>query len=179
MPWFAMRSATLLAFSVACLVSSGCRRPRHGAPIEAFTKGEFRTRKGGVVSPPEIAGKPWRVLMLQVEPRPVKNPKWISISKEASGRLEMPEKSTFECVYAPVKFEAAPDETMDGVDAWKALREVRCSNDGWLTYSSAGLAMTYDREGKLRLRSGDQAELGLSEVISGRPTKISILLRPD
>lgn len=177
---FAIRSATLLALCAACVVSGGCRRfSGHKAPLETFTKGQFRTRKGAIVTPPEAANKPWRVLALQVEPRPVKNPRWSSIAIEASGSLEMPEKSTFECVYTPVKFEAAWDETMDGVDEWKVLREIRCSNDGWITYSGAGLGMSYDREGKLQFRSADQAELELSEVIRGRPTKISILLRPD
>lgn len=180
-----LRAAGAIACSVLVVWASGCRRSPTGAsghgraPLEPFVKADLKNRKGEPVSLPETASHPWRVLVLQVEPRPIKNPKWSTIASEASARLEMPDRSTFECVHGPIKVEAVWDETMMHVDEWRVLRRVQCSNDGWITHTGTGLSLSYDRDGKLQSRSADQAELQLDEVIRGRPTQISVLLRPD
>lgn len=169
-----MRNTSCVLGALAVLACA-----RREAPLEAFEKPEYRAPVGGqAFTPPAAALAGWRVLMLQVEPRPKKNPQWTDVSAGASGELEMPAGSAFRCIYNPAKFRGAGDESMKGLEAWDVIREVRCSNDGWRTYSSAGLKVVYDGEGKVLTRSGDQAELALFETISGRPTKISVLLKP-
>jgi len=169
------------------LVVGACGRLRPGgaagngkAPFETFVPGEYRPPiQAPAVPAPEGLKKPWRVEMLQTDPRPFKNPQWKTIPIEAAGELEMPVGSTFRCLYNPLKIQGTSDESLKEATGWHAAREVWCSNDGWRTHSATGLIVRYDAKGTPVRGMDDQAELVLFEVIRGRPTRISILLRAD
>lgn len=166
------------------LVGSACGKLRASAngkpPLEAFTPPEYRSPVEALAIPaPDGLKKPWRVEMLQTDPRPFKNPRWKTIPIEAGGEIEMPAGSGFRCLYNPLRTQASADESMKVVVSWHTAREVWCSNDGWRTHSATGLIVHYDAGGTPVRGVGDQAELVLFEVIQGRPTKISILLRAN
>lgn len=181
-----MTSVAFLLILLSCSSIAGCGRLRsightQKPPLEAFVQGEYRpflTPKT-VLTPPPSASADWRVMAMQVEPRQAKNPQWKKIPITSAGELEMPPGSSFHCIYNPVKYRAAGDDSMKGVEAWELIRYVYCSSDGWQTRSSAGLRVVVDAQGQLLSKSGDQAQLDLDERISGRPTHHSILLRPD
>jgi hypothetical protein len=175
------RRALVCALAAVCVFAAGCRKFKSGTPpFEAFVTPEFHPPMGhAVFTPPDALKKPWRVMMLQNEPRPVKNPAWRSIPVEASGLIDMPDGSEFKCLYNPVEFRGAGDESFKGIERWSSRRQIRCTSDDWRTSVSTELLSNYAPDGKLEQRSSDQAELDLAEVIRGRPTQISILLRPD
>jgi hypothetical protein len=165
-------------------LTAGCRRlgsSLHGPPpFEPYVKGEYRSPITGKVStPPEPALGRWQVIALQTEPRPKENPKWSSMSVSDSGELTMPRGSMFRCIYNPTKFRAVEGESPSGLDGWELMREVRCSDNGFRTSVSAAIRFVVDPEGKVRVRSGERAELELTEVLAGRPTHVSIMLRPE
>lgn len=167
------------SFAAAALLV-GCKRWRSVPPFEKFVRPEYRSPvTGKVYRPPDAALKSWKVLALQTEPRPVENPHWTVVGLSDSGELSMPHGSAFRCIYNPTKFRAAEDEPPKDIDGWELLREVRCSQDGFRTWIGAGVKILYEQQGTVRARSGERAELELSEVIGGRSTRISILLRPE
>jgi hypothetical protein len=168
------------------LVGGACGKLRPGGassngkpPFEAFVAEYHPSIKAPAFLAPESLKKPWRVEMLQTDPRPFKNPRWKAIPIEAAGELEMPAGSSFRCLYNPLRIQASLDESLKAVASWHVAREVWCSNDGWRTHSATGLIVHYDAGGAPVRGMGDQAELVLFEAIQARPTKISILLRAN
>jgi hypothetical protein len=115
------------------------------------------------------------VLPLQESPRPKKNPHWKIIPIAESGALEMPAGSHFQCIYNPVVFHPYGDER-GGMDRWELLRTVRCSNDGWVTYSQATHLVTIDPRGTVTPAS-EQTELALHETIDGHPVQTTVILK--
>jgi len=184
----AARNAAL-ALSVAALSTGvvGCKRHRGGnasaaggpPPIERFAPGEWKNNKGETLVAPDAALRTWRVLMLQEKPRPKKNPRWQAIAAKDSGTLQMPPGSSYRCVFNPIQFRPWSDEWMKSVERWDVLRNVRCSADGFRTYSQAIHRVTFAPDGKELGKSSDQAELYLHERLHGEPTDITIVLRSD
>lgn len=179
------RTVRVAGVVAVALVVGACGKPRSGgaggtAPFEAFVPGEYRPPiKAPVVPAPDGLKKPWRVEMRQTDPLPFKTPTWKSIPFDRAGELEMPAGSAFRCLYNPVRIQGTSDESYKQVTSWLVLREVWCSSDGWRTHSATALAVLYDGSGAPVRGLGDQADLVLSEVIAGRATTISILLRAD
>ena len=164
------------------LSASGCHKPAPPPvkpPLETFVPGEWRTPKGVVMNAPPASNRAWRVLALQESPRPKKNPHWKTIAIQDSGILEMPVGSHFQCLYNPVKFRSWPNEHVSSVAKWELMRSVRCSNDGWATYSQAIHVVTISGDGATVIPAIDQTELSLNETIDGKPVQSSIVLRAD
>lgn len=170
------------ALMLVTIVVFACDRWRFGKepPFEKFEPAEYRPPvHAPVIAAPQGVRNAWRVEMLQTNPRPFKNPTWTKIPIEAAGLIEMPAGSSFRCLYNPVKVRATSDESLKEVATWHAVREVWCSNDDFRTHSAAALLVTYDRAGVAVRATNSEARLELFDVIDGRPTWISILLRAD
>jgi hypothetical protein len=172
-------SASLALVAVGAL-AVGCRTaPAGQAPFESFVPGAWQPPKGMLVKPPAAANHDWRVLMLQEEPRPKKNPHWKTIPIAQSGALEMPVGSHYKCIYNPVVFRPWPNEHVTEVLRWDLLRSVRCSDDDWATYSQATHVVTISGDGSSIVPAIDQTQLSLHEVIDGHPVDLAIVLRAD
>jgi hypothetical protein len=175
------------AIGVACAASGGCRRmsahesfsPSGKPPFEVYVPGAWKSYKKEVFAPPAAAVRPWRVLMLQEQPRPKKNPQWKTIAASESGFLDMPEGSGFSCLYNPATFRPWANEHLTGIEKWDVLRSVRCSSDGWHTFSQAVHSITVSADGQAIAKSSEQAELYLSETVSSKLLATTILLRAD
>lgn len=172
------KSLGAFALLLACAGPIACKRSGK-PPVETFAPGEFRTPKNVVIKVPAAADRAWRVLMLQEEPRPKKNPHWRTVKIAESGTIEMPAGSHFKCVFIPVSFRSWPNERLSGVDKWDLLRSVRCSADDWATYSEAIHLVSMSGDGASVVPNVSQTELGLHEVIDGHPVRITIALRAD
>jgi hypothetical protein len=182
----ARRAALLAGLAVVVVASTGCRRHRGGGnaaplkpPIDAYVAPEWKSFKGNVFHPPDAANHPWRVMTLQEKPRPKKNPLWRTLKPDEGVELDMPAGSRFRCVASPVDFQVVLEEIPRAPEGWSLLRTLRCSNDGWRTWSQAAISEFYDQEGKPGEKSSRQAELNLRDVIAGKPVDITMLLRPD
>ena len=79
----------------------------------------------------------------------------------------------------PVLFRVDVSEIPLAPEGWTVLRTIRCSSDGWHTYSQAVFSHFVAQEGNLGDRSGKDAELYLHDVIGGKGVDMTILLRPD
>ena len=122
---------------------------------------------------------PWYVMMLQERPIPKKRPDWVKAEPTRSALLEMPAGSRFRCLYNPVVVRGTPDGEGENLAAWVVLRTVRCSSDGWLTYSQAVLSVTLDPSGKKLAQSTEQAELYLNDPIDGQKVDMTLILRAE
>jgi hypothetical protein len=167
------------AVVLGCAIAVACKNGSGKPPIEAFASGEFRTPKGAIIKVPAAADRAWRVLMLQEEPRPKKNPHWRTIKIAESGTIEMPAGSHFKCIFNPVSFRSWPNDHLSGVDKWDLLRSVRCSSDGWATYSQAIHVVSISGDGASVVPNVVQTELNLYEVIDGTAVQLTIALRAD
>jgi hypothetical protein len=168
-------------FGAASLLGVGCGRfkGRPEPPTEAFVAPEWKSFKGVVFQPPQAANHPWRVITLQEWPRPKKTPHWRVVKREEAPELEMPERSRFRCIVNPVVYRVVEDEVPLKPQGWTLLRTVRCSSDGWRTYSQAAYSEFVGQDGTPGDRSGRQAELYLHDVIDGKGVEITMILRPD
>jgi hypothetical protein len=146
-------------------------------PVEPFHPGEWKSYKGKIVKAPEASNPPWRVMVLQEKPIPIKNPRWKTIPISESGELQMAERSSFRCVYTAVEFRPWADEYMKSVAKWDLLRAVRCSSDGFRTYSQAWHQKTLGGDGVEVPGGPEQAELSLYDLIGGKPVTTTIILR--
>jgi hypothetical protein len=174
------RPSSFVALAFAGLVCGGCHKAATAnPPFEAFKPGEWRAPRGTIIGAPPAANRAWRVLMLQEQPRPKKNPHWQTIPVGASGNIEMPAGSHFRCIYNPVTFRTWDDEHLTGPTKWDLLRTVRCSSDGWATYSQAIHVVSMNPSGSQVTPRSDQTELGLHDVIDGHDVQITIALRGD
>lgn len=170
----------ILVFVLGCTAAVSCKNAGGGnPPIETFSPGEFRTPKGALIKVPAVADRDWRVLTLQEDPRPKKNPHWRTIKVPDSGTIEMPAGSHFKCLFTPVSFRSWPNEHLSGVDKWDLLRSVRCSADGWATYSQIIHVVTISGDGASVVPDIAQTELGLHDVIDGKAVQTTIALRAD
>jgi hypothetical protein len=174
------RNLGIAVVVLGCTAAAACKNAGGKLPVEAFSPGEFRTPKGAIIKVPAAADHVWRVLMLQEDPRPKKNPHWRTIKIAESGALEMPAAgSHFKCVFTPVSFRSWPNEHLSGVEKWDLLRSVRCSADGWATYSQAIHLVTISGDGASVAPNVAQTELGLHEVIDGKVVETTVALRAD
>ena len=169
----------LFATLALAFAAPGCKGKSFEPPFEKFEPGVWKAPKGTTVAAPEVANGPWRVMVLQEDPRPKKNPLWKKIPASESGFLEMPERSSFQCLYNPVVFRPTPDEMMRGVEFWEVLRGVRCSNDGFRTHTEALFPKVVLGDGTYVPKKGAQAELTMNDLIMGKRVRITIILRPD
>jgi hypothetical protein len=173
------KSLVVAVVVLGCTATIACKKAGK-PPAEVFSRGEFRTARGAVLKAPAAADRDWRVLMLQEEPRPKKNPHWRKIKIAESGMLEMPAAgSHFQCAFTPVSFRSWPNDNLSGIDKWDLLRSVRCSADGWTTYSQAIHVVSISGDGASVVPNVAQTELGLHEVIDGRSIDTTVVLRAD
>jgi len=171
-----------VALAATAALGTSCRAMPGGSgkpPFEPFAPGQWRTPKGVVVNAPPSASHDWRVLIIQERPRQKKNPHWKVVPIGESGSLEMPAGSRYQCIYNPVAFRSWPNEHVSGVDRWELLRSVRCSSDGWATYSQATHVVTISGDGSSVVPAIDQTELSLHEIIDGQPVDSAVVLRSN
>ncbi|HEX4339616.1 MAG TPA: hypothetical protein VH062_27100 [Polyangiaceae bacterium] len=176
-----MKQRAVVALAFACALPTACKKNEatpYKPPFEAFKPGEWKTPKGVVLKVPAIGNHDWRVLAFQERPRQKKNPHWKPIAVGESGLLEMPEGSHFRCLYEPVAFRPWPNEHL-GIDQWEVMRAVRCSNDGWATYSQAVHVVSVNGDGSKVVPSIAQTELTLVETIDGKVVQEALVLRAD
>lgn len=168
----------MIALALA-FAAPGCKATPFEPPFEKAVPGVWKSPKGAEVLAPEAANAPWRVMVLQEDPRPKKNPQWKKVPVGESGLLEMPERSSFRCLYNPATYRPVADEFLRGVEVWEVLRGVRCSNDGFRTYTEALHAKFVGGDGSYTPRKGAQAELSFSDLIMGKRVRVTVILRPD
>jgi hypothetical protein len=147
-------------------------------PFEEFKAGEWKSPKGKVITTPEPANAPWRIMVIQEQPRQKKNPQWKTVAVSQSGELEMPERSSYRCIYNPVVFRPWQDEYLRGVERWDVIRGVRCSSDGFRTYSEALHVKVVSGDGSQVVNATPQTELSLHDIIRGKPVRITVIVRP-
>ena len=174
------------ALAALCLLGvGGCGRfrsrpePALNAPIEAFVAPQWKSFKGVVFQPPKAANHPWRVMMLQDWPRPKKTPEWHSAKPDEALVIEMPQGSHFRCLVNPVNFRVSENEIPLAPQGWTLLRTVRCSSDGWHSYSQSAFSEFFAQDGTPGDKNGKVAELYLHDFIGGKGVDITMLLRAD
>jgi len=176
-------SARLLAMLALCM-SCGLAREHRAAPaLPAFAfepPRAWQSKSPGVppVQPPEPSEETWRVLVSQNRPLQSKTPHWQAVPATRTVELEMPEASVFSCVVPPLQITSESNTFGTRLDAWNLARSLRCSADGFRTWTEAvhharrlpdGTRESGPNTGVLlRERAGD-----------GSAREISVLLRSD
>jgi hypothetical protein len=130
-----------------------------------------------VFKPPEVANELWRVMVVQNEPRQNKNPRWKKLKVDESFDFDMPPGTRFRCLVTPVRFRPWENEISSHVIKWDLLRSIRCSNDGWNTYTEAVHGVSMGGKGENPTPTARQAELYLHDWLSGKRSEITLILR--
>lgn len=175
--------AGLLALSL--LATSCGRLKRRGAPapqpkpVEVYKPGEWKSPQGTVFTPPEVAKETWRVMVVQTVPRQNKNPRWKKLQIDEAVDLEMPPGTRFRCLVNPVRFRPWENEIASHVIKWDLIREIRCSNDGWNTYTELVHGVSMGGKGEAPTPTSRQAELFLYDHVEGKRSQITVLMKWD
>lgn len=112
-------------------------RAERKPPAETFALEPWKSVRKGVepVMPPEDLLEPWRAFVNQERPRQKKNPKWQTLPPKQSITLQMPEGSSYRCQVGPLVVRGHGTEAQDAVQMWVLSRSLKCSSDGWQTFS--------------------------------------------
>ena len=87
------------------------------------------------VDPPDLAQETWRVLVTQNRPLQVATPRWQSLPAAENVELAMQAGIRFRCMVTAA--EVVPDANDFGtkLKGWVLTRYLRCSADGWHSWS--------------------------------------------
>jgi hypothetical protein len=131
------------------------------------------------VPPPESLLEPWRVFVKQERPRQKKNARWRSVPAKDGVELAMPPDSRFRCIVNPLELTPQPAENLRSVAAWMLIRRVRCSNDGWASWTESSFARLVLADGSSK-DAVDHVEVLLREVMDDSSIReTTVLLRAD
>ena len=126
--------------------------------------------------PPAAALRPWRVWINQEQPRQRKNPAWQPYAARQSATLELAADGRWRCLITPTQLFAKFDEPRS-LRSWSATRHVRCSPDGWKTYSETTVHCSFTASGELT-RCAPPAAVHLADVVGGEPRSTVVVLEP-
>jgi hypothetical protein len=178
------RAALVLAIGSSLLCAAGCSRLKRRSgpapqprPVEAFQAGEWKSPKGEVFRPPQVASETWRVKVMQEIPRQKKNPRWRTLKIDEAVDLEMPPGTRYRCLVNPVRFRPWEDEISSKVIKWDLIRSVRCSSDGWRTYSELVHGVSMGGGGETPSPISRQGELYLHDWVDGKRSQITVLVQ--
>jgi hypothetical protein len=110
------------------------------APTFAFLPPQaWRSPTNGAltVAPPDLARETWRVLVSQDRPIQLKTPQWQPLLARATVELQMPSGSAFRCVAPPLEVKSEANAPGTKLKAWRLTRSVRCSSDGWRSWTES------------------------------------------
>jgi hypothetical protein len=107
-----------------------------------------------------------------------KTPRWQPLSARAAVELEMPPRSSFRCVVAPLRVEPEGDDTGAGLESWHLKRSVLCSADAFRTWSETLLHVRLQSDGARRV-IGDGGALLREHADDGSVAEMFVLMRTD
>lgn len=105
-------------------------------PTEAYvpvTSWASRFAPDKQVPAPKAESETWRAYVHQFSPMQKQTPQWLPLPATENVHLSMPAGSAFACMVTPLKVE--PMAEMD-LEAWVLSRELRCSSDGYRTWTA-------------------------------------------
>jgi hypothetical protein len=109
-------------------------------PTFAFVAPQaWHSRKPGVpiVEPPDLGEEVWRVLVNRTQPLQAKTPLWQRLIASQTVELEMPPDSKFRCLVPPLQVDSEINAFGTKLKAWLLTRPVRCSSDGWQSWTES------------------------------------------
>lgn len=193
----------LIALGALTLLGVGCNRARQQPPQEGPNTPKVATTPGASgqarplptetfvpvtswaspfapdkkVAAPSASAETWRAYVHQFSPMQKKTPQWQPLSASKNVHLAMPPDSDFACFVTPLSIRAEAE--MD-LEAWVLSRELRCSADGYRTWTAYPHYVRVDPDGKrTRTRSVTRAALR-ERTASGKGLRqIVIQLRDD
>jgi hypothetical protein len=149
-----MRACSPSAFAV--LVVLGCGSPAERAsppalpeqvaraaalraPVFTFSApSAWHSRRGdAAVDPPDLARETWRVLVNQNQPIQAKTPHWQALPARETVELQMPPRTAFRCLVAPLDIATRANALGTELKAWLLARRVLCSSDGFRTFTES------------------------------------------
>lgn len=100
--------------------------------------GPWRSRRAGTppVAPPKLDAETWRVLVERNRPLQRETPHWQDAPARVAVALDMPAPTRFRCLVTPARVTSAADDAELELRGWKITRELRCSQDGFETWTT-------------------------------------------
>jgi hypothetical protein len=94
------------------------------------------SRKGSrPLPPPNMSEETWRIMVTQKEPLQAKTPLWQELPADRTVELQMAPGSRWRCSSSPLVVQPQADDFNIKLSGWELTRTLRCSSDGWHTWS--------------------------------------------
>jgi len=87
------------------------------------------------VAPPDLAAETWRALVTQNHPLQAPTPHWQALPAAENVELAMQPGVRFRCLVTAVEVAPEADDFNRKLKAWVLTRRLRCSGDGWRSWT--------------------------------------------
>jgi hypothetical protein len=87
------------------------------------------------VAPPDLAAETWRALVTQNRPLQAPTPRWQALPAADNVELAMQPGVRFRCLVTAVDVAPEADDFNRKLKAWVLTRKLRCSGDGWRSWT--------------------------------------------
>ncbi|HMI93667.1 MAG TPA: hypothetical protein VK509_19975 [Polyangiales bacterium] len=87
------------------------------------------------VAPPDLAAETWRALVTQNHPLQAPTPRWQALPAADNIELAMQPGVRFRCLVTAVEVVPEADDFNRKLKAWALTRRLRCSGDGWRSWT--------------------------------------------
>ncbi len=130
------------------------------------------------VPPPDPAKETWRVRAHRYAPMQTETPRWQPLPAADNVVVQMHADSRFRCLVTPLSVAVETDDFGTQVEAWILERELRCSSDGWRSWTAHPHRVRVDPEGA-RLTQPARASLREQGRVQARETLVSVRDDPE
>jgi hypothetical protein len=89
------------------------------------------------VAPPDLAQETWRALVTQFRPLQAPTPLWQPLPATDNVELAMQPGVRFRCLVTAVEVAPDADDFNRKLSAWVLTRSLRCSGDGWHSWTES------------------------------------------
>jgi hypothetical protein len=89
------------------------------------------------VAPPDLAQETWRALVTQSRPLQAPTPLWQPLPATDNVELTMQSGVRFRCLVTAVEVAPDADDFNRKLSAWVLTRSLRCSGDGWRSWTES------------------------------------------
>lgn len=173
-----VRTASARATSSASAASGAA--DAHEPPAGKLVFSPWKPPRKGIepVAPPKSLLETWRVFVNQNKPRQKKNPRWKKLPPKESVMLDMAPDGSYRCLVTPLEVVGRPTEDLDALDAWVLTRNLRCSSNGWKTWTESPHIVIVRPDGE-RQAVLEHTDVFLRERIGGEVRETVLILRSD
>jgi hypothetical protein len=131
-----------------------------------------------VVTPPDLASETWRVFVNQFQPIQRETPLWHPLPASESVTVAMPKGSAYRCIVTPLAIRADANDFGTKLEAWILKRELRCSVDGWRSWTVHPHEVRLLRDGTHELISAGEMMFA-ERSATGELREAFVLVRHD